>query len=308
MSFKNDNKIILNEPMFAEYILGATKSTRVNTSIYSTLDIVARYLYQRGGVKKTSELIKRLSNVAQKLDKDSNLKKWDCSIKKIISRKNLNRQLIEILYVPVTKTELDVIDSLDGILLQKTVFSLLCLAKFRNMYNPSNDNWENFDISFVFNRANVVLSQNRKYEIIHKLCNLGIVRVSSMVLNTSIRVNFIDDTSPEVLRVGDFRCLGNIYLRYKGIQIDTCTVCGKLYEHKKQSKTLYCKSCKDSFRKTTSNNLYITIEERPILSECSLCGAPIYINPKMFWLNQICPNCEEEKTNLVLSNPTDRIK
>ena len=292
MSFKNDNRIILNEPLFAEYILGANKSARVNTSIYTTLDIVARYLYQKGGVEKHSDLVKRLSDVAQKLDKDNNSKKWNYSIKKITERKNLKRPLIELLYIPVTQAELAIINSLDGVLLQKVAFSILCLAKFRNACNPDNDNWENFDISFVFNRANVVLSQNRKYEIVHKLCDLNLLRVSSMVLNTNIRVNFVNDDSEEVLRVGDFRCLGNVYLRYRGVQIDTCAVCGKLYEHKKQSKTLYCKSCKDSFRKIGSNNLYITIEERPILTECSLCGAPIYINPKMFWLNQICPNCE----------------
>lgn len=299
-----NEQVILNEPMFAEYILSAVRQCKTNgNNIYTIVNVVARYLYQRGGVTDNKELAKRLETVAQKLDKNKSTSSWKKLVKRLLNKENLTKPLSEIVYVPITKAEFDVIDSLNGVHLQKLAFTLLCLAKYRNLRNPENDDWENFSIKYIFSLANILVTKDRQYNMIHSLINLGLIRASSMVLNTNIHVNFVDNNSPEVLKISDFRNLGNVYLKHTGVRCDTCTICGALFVHKKQSKNLYCSSCRVRFRKISSNNLYITIEERPILSTCALCGEPVYINPKLNWLTQLCPNCEEENSNLVFTSP-----
>lgn len=294
MRNKHIEDVILNEVIYSEYMLGARKSIRVNIAIVKAIYTVARYLYQRGGMTDKKEITERLVSMVKALDRNGETKGWNTTILKAVDKKNLVKPLVEISYIGVTEAELSTINSINGIMLQKIAFTLLLLAKYKNLCNPNNDNWENYDISSVFKYANVKAETSRRYELIYKLNSLGLIRLSSMVLNTNIRVNFINNDSEEKLRVGDFRDLGFVYMHHIGKDFNICPLCGRLFEYKKGSKNVYCPSCRQSFRSISSNNLYIPIEERPFLTECACCGEPTYINPKVFWLNQICPNCEEK--------------
>lgn len=54
--------------------------------------------------------------------------------------------LINIPPIIITQNELEKITELPGLLLQRLMFTLLCLSKYGNAVNPKNNSWVNRDV------------------------------------------------------------------------------------------------------------------------------------------------------------------
>ena len=175
----------------------------------------------------------------------------------------------------------------------KLAFTLLCLAKYRNAYIENNSNWETYEFKDIFNMANCKLGTSDRAKLINKLVIGGFIKPSKKITNCNYQVVFVNDDSKIVMYISDFRDLGYTLLSYLGEKFDKCEVCGRLIRYTpKTNHRKYCPICKKKYTYTNSNNMYIQINERPIITKCDICGDDMYVNPSLFWLGNICEKCK----------------
>lgn len=228
--------IILNERACAERALD---NFVLGTKPVETLSTIAKYYYSEGHKKK--DISRLLEEFMLKCDPSINIVKWQNTIDKV-TRSADKYQLIDIAGVNITQSELDAIKKIDGKMLRRLMFTMLCLAKYGNAVNPNNNNWVNKKDKEIFSLANITINTKRQSLMINDLWRLGYVGYSLVVDNTNLNVKIIDDESPVVLTVTDFRNLGYQYLRYCGEDYFECRCCGILV--KREGRThYYCKTC-----------------------------------------------------------------
>lgn len=232
--------IILNERLFAEDCIN---NTIVEERPHDTLPTIARYYYHVCGYRKKRIIRELTEYMIQRFpDYIPNRVHWDMYIESVASKAG-RYKLCEIDGVKVTRSEMDAIDKLGQQKLQKVAFTYLCLAKFWNKKNPSNNNWVNMEPREVFKYAHVSANTTNRGLMLSKLNAAGLVSFAKKNTNLSCRVEFIDDSSTEILFVSDFRELGYEYLFFKGKNYFRCAECGILTKKTADNKGLYCKNC-----------------------------------------------------------------
>ena len=229
-------EIVTNERAYVEQILNCPK---IGSKPMESLSRIARYYYSEGYAK--DEIHKLLEEYLLKCDPTFNLVKWQTSIDMVVGSAS-KYPLIDIQGVPITRSELKKIGKLRSKMLRKLMFTLLCLAKYCNAVNPSNNNWVNFKDKDIFSLANIVIATKRQSLLINDLWSMGYIGYSKMVDNTNLNVKIVDEDSPVDLVVLDYRNLGNQYLRYCGESHIECQICGKVIA-KRSNRQLYCSEC-----------------------------------------------------------------
>ena len=176
------------------------------------------------------------------------------SIKYALSYELKNpRKLTQIEYLPVSSSELAIIRTLESKQDQKYLFSLLCIAKYKNLTNPKNDNWTHKNIGEVFKSvANLCYTQEQQYELISDLMDRGLVKMGTTNLN--IQVLFIDNAD-EIIKVDSFIDLGKFYGDIEKGKMIRCSECGKMVKKSGNGRTKYCNGCakKINIEKTKIN-------------------------------------------------------
>lgn len=228
--------IILDERAYAECAL---KSLTLGAKPAETLNRVARYYYSEGYKKK--EIIGLLEDFMLKCDPSINIVRWQTVIDRQASFSD-RYELINIQGINITKHEIEKIKELDGRLLQRLLFTMLCLAKYSNSVNPKNNGWVNRKDNEIFSLANISITNKRKSLMINDLWRLGFIGYSRIVDNININVKIIDDDSPTELIISDFRNLGNQYLRYRGEKYIECQCCGIVVKQGGNVQK-YCRDC-----------------------------------------------------------------
>ena len=229
-------EIILNEKTTAEECMN-NRSLGAKPS--DTLFRIAKYYNQYGYNK--SEIGERLRDFLLRCSPETNLSNWR-DIIEYASNNASKYKLIEIDYIPVTQIEINKIKQLDGELLQRLMFTLLCLAKYGNAISDKNNNWVNREHNEIFSLANIKISDIRKAGMINNLCKCGYVTLSKIVDNININVSFIDNDSTAAFKITDFRNLGNQFRKICGDDYIYCKECG-LTIKKTCNATKYCKEC-----------------------------------------------------------------
>lgn len=228
--------IILNEVEFA-------KSAIANCSLgdhpTETLGRVAKY-YKSEGYGR-ADVGRLLEEFMMKCDSNVNIVKWQDMIDKQV-KYAFKYPIINIKYIPITQKELDLCDGLSGKQMRRLMFTLICLAKYANEVNDSNNNWVNRQDREIFKMANVVTSVKRQSLMLNDLRELGLIRFSRKVDNVNINVECIDIEGEAVLLVDDFRNLGYQYMRYCGESFFSCSCCGLVVKRTNNSQ-LYCHDC-----------------------------------------------------------------
>ena len=214
--------IVLNERACAEYALD---NLSLGAKPIETLGRVARYYYSIGYKKK--DIGSLLEDFMLKCDPAINIVKWQAAIDRQVSNAD-KYELIDISGISITRAEIDKIQQIDGKLLQRLMFTMLCLAKYGNAVNPKNNNWVNKKDKEIFSLANISLTTKRQSLMINDLWTMQYIGFSRVVDNININVKIIDDSSPTVLYISDFRNLGNQYMRYCGEKYIECECCGKV--------------------------------------------------------------------------------
>ena len=257
--------IIMNEYTYAENLLNKQdlKACDLGDKPSSTLNLLARYYREIG--KNDDEIKELLSDFLNRCLKDKYKEsKWiDSIFYQVVKSKKYNLKKVD--NVIVTKSEMEIIQSVKGKSRQKVLFTLLILAKYYNAVSDKNKNWTNLEYKKIFKLANVQLSIQNQALLINDLYNCGFVNVSKNVGKPNIQVNFVDNESDTVLTITRLKDLGKEYLMFCGEDYIRCQKCGTLVKNYRNTNT-YCKTC----------GQYQQIETKIIT--CVDCGKEIEID------------------------------
>ena len=271
----------MNEYTYAENLLNKQdlKACDLGDKPSSTLNLLARYYREIG--KNDDEIKECLSDFLNRCLKDKYKEsKWiDSIFYQVIKSKKYNLKKVD--NVIVTKSEMEIIQSVKGKTRQKVLFTLLILAKYYNAVSDKNKNWTNLEYKKIFKLANVQLSIQNQALLINDLYNCGFVNVSKNVGKPNIQVNFVDNESDTVLTITRLKDLGKEYLMFCGEDYIRCQKCGTLVKNYKNTNK-YCKTC----------GQYQPIETKTVI--CVDCGKEFSVDARI--TNKIrCDECQGEK-------------
>ena len=259
--------IIMNEYTYAENLLNKQdlKACDLGDKPSSTLNLLARYYREIG--KNDDEIKELLSDFLNRCLKDKYKEsKWiDSIFYQVIKSKKYTLKKVD--NVIVTKSEMEIIQSVKGKSRQKVLFTLLVLAKYYNAVSDKNKNWTNLEYKKIFKLANVQLSIQNQALLINDLYNCGFVNVSKNVGKPNIQVNFVDNESDAVLTITRLKDLGKEYLMFCGEDYIRCQKCGTLVKNYKNTNK-YCKTC----------GQYQPIEIKTVI--CVDCGKEFSVDAK----------------------------
>lgn len=287
--------IILNEREYAENCL---QNGIVNSKPFFTLSILAKYYYHYLGYRKKkiyNLLLDYLSKYYPRYE--LNELSWQTTIEKIAAKAG-SYQLFEIPGVKITKSEMETILNIHNKVLERLMFTMLCLAKLNDAKNPKNNGWVNSTSKDIFQYARIACKADDREVKIGKLWQMGLLEFSKRNDNLNCRVTFINnENDSEELFVSDFRELGYEYLKYKGENFIRCAECGILTRGNKTGTKKYCKNC------TT----YTPQETKTIT--CVDCGKKVQINSLNSKSNR-CNDCQriQDREKAKLRKQKQRIK
>lgn len=230
------NEIVLNEKEWAKK---AIDSLTLGKKPYDTIVRVAKYYRAEG--YRNGELRRKVEDFMIRCDSRLSLVKWDGAITSALNTAE-KYPLINISGVLITKPEIERIQSLPSTLQQRLMFTLLCLAKYGNALNPSNNGWVNMSQRDIFALANITLTTTRQSFMINDLWQTGMIGYSCLVDNVNLQIKIIED-GDEAVFVDDFRNLGYQYMRYIGGDYIECEGCGLVVRKQKSSHRKYCRDC-----------------------------------------------------------------
>lgn len=235
--------LILNEVKYVENIL---KTGEVGRKPSSTLLLLAKYYYNEKNLRN-KEIEIKLDEFMSKNYPNYNKVYWENSIESY-SKKAGKYTLNQIDEIPITKSELEVIESIGDPRLERYLFTMLCYAKAYNIVSKKNNGWINTDLSVIYNTARLrARRSDDRFHMVNQLlkisCNEKIpsITISQKNTNRNVKINFIDFSGEVVLHISDLRELGYEYMMYKGGKFIRCEICGRLMRKKKNKK--YCPEC-----------------------------------------------------------------
>lgn len=257
----------MNEYTYAENLLNKQdlKACDLGDKPSSTLNLLARYYREIG--KNDDEIKELLSDFLNRCLKDKYKEsKWiDSIFYQVVKSKKYNLKKVD--NVIVTKSEMEIIQSVKGKSRQKVLFTLLVLAKYYNAISDKNKNWTNLEYKKIFKLANVQLSIQNQALLINDLYNCGFVNVSKNVGKPNIQVNFVDNEPDAVLTIARLKDLGKEYLMFCGEDYIRCQKCGTLVKNYRNTNK-YCKTC----------GQYQTIETKTVI--CVDCGKEFSVDAR----------------------------
>lgn len=231
------NNIILNEYEWVEAAIKQPGPAYANTY---TINRYARYLADMGMGK--AEIARTLEIFLARCDRRINLVFWQNAIDYAVQT-GTQRPLVKMDGVVITKAEMESVDKLNGWLIRRLMFTMLCVAKFMNASRRNNNSWINIDTKTLFGMANInSLTLKRKALMLNELWKAGYIRYSKAVDNTNMRVKIIDDSSEQEVLISDFRNLGNRYMMLKGHDYFECADCGIVIKRRSNAHR-YCDRC-----------------------------------------------------------------
>lgn len=231
------NEIVLNEKEWAKRAIDALT---LGKKPYDTIVRVAKY-YRADGYRK-SELRRKLEDFMIRCDPHLSLVKWEGAILSALAAAE-KYPMININGVMITQKEMDRIATLQSMLQQRLMFTLLCLAKYGNAVNPNNNGWVNLEQRDIFALANITLTSKRQSLMINDLWQSGMIGYSCLVDNVNLQVKICED-GEDALYISDFRNLGNQYMRYMGGDYIECESCGLVIrQQSRKAHRKYCSEC-----------------------------------------------------------------
>ena len=232
--------IVLDEIKYAKERL---RDNDIGNSLYYTLTVIAKYYYWREGFKKKQTVRMLFDFLAKSYPRyEMNEADWKVTVDKIVDKAKRNEPY-EITGVKVTKTEMQKIEAIHNKLLERLMFTMLCVAKFNNIKNKKNRGWVNLSSKELFKYARISCGAEEREVRIGQLWQMGLLEFSKRNDNLNCRVTFIDDDSEEELFVDDFRELGYEYRLYRGEPFIRCAECNILTPADKAGNKKYCRNC-----------------------------------------------------------------
>lgn len=234
------SRIILNELEEIEKVINS-KSVNEN-ELGNTIYLLTRYLYHEKGLRRVG-IISYINNFMATACPNYHEWDWFNRIEKY-ALKAKNSPLMQIDSVPITQQELNCIEEIKDLKLEKLAFTMLALSKFCNMTYPGNSNWIKYEYKFIFELANITCTDKDRLMALRSLMLKHIITRSKKNGVMKFTVNIVDNESDAILNLSDFRNLGYEYLLYKGQNYTRCKRCGQLFKQSRNNRAEYCKSCR----------------------------------------------------------------
>ncbi len=232
-------RLILNEKAVLDRALD---DGIIEDKTTTTIRVLAKHYFSIGQNKK--QVVSSIDNFMSNNYKGYIFTKWQEIIKKMVNSiyRNKNYDLLQINNINVSKKEVDTIQSIRDLNLEKLAFVLLVYAKlFNKIYGKERD-WIKTNIKDILEDAAINANEVEGALMIKVLNDMGLVYPSKIVDSTDIKVLFTDSQGDVGIEVSDFENIVLYYLKYVGDEIGDCVVCGKLIELASNSQK-YCKEC-----------------------------------------------------------------
>ena len=232
--------LILNEKTYAEELyLG--KNVEIK-SLTAKVGYVTRYqLYVLGysDDDNYSYAVKWMNKHHDNFDES-------CYSKLIVDavKKAHKRPFFDVGDVLITKSELEVISSLNNLRAEKILFVLLCMAKQQRVVYNFTNGLVKYSLPDLCKMARVSVPTNEREYILYELVQSGCLNYPKKNDTKCLMVNFIDDSDNTELVIDETDCkeLAYVYLNWKNSGgYDRCENCGRLFRKNRHRK--YCHEC-----------------------------------------------------------------
>lgn len=150
--------------------------------------------------------------------------------------------------IKITKSELDIISSLDNLRAEKILFVLLCMAKQQAISNGFTNGLVKYSITDLCKTARISVPADEREYILYNIVQKGFLDYPKKNNTQCLIVNFINDGDDEVvLNLDEADCyeLAYIYLSWKnnGKGYTKCQRCHRMIKQSKTKPKKYCEEC-----------------------------------------------------------------
>ncbi len=250
----------MNERSEAERIIKDINSTECK--IAQVLNLILRYNINELKMDKKSA-IENANEFMKSCYGGYNQSRWNSYINNVISNAS-NKPLRNLNAIPVTQKEIDDINTIENINVQKLAFACLVIAKMNIvLYNHS---WVSISDKDLFKLANLDYHEEYMNKLIHKLYKLGFISFSNRVDNTSIKYEKINSESDKsAFNITYLSDLGYWWQHINGEKFNICEECGRLYKPASPNQR-YC-------------FIHSSVYNKPLACTCVDCGREFQIEP-----------------------------
>ena len=148
--------------------------------------------------------------------------------------------------IKITKSELDMISSMDDLRAEKVLFVLLCMAKQQSVSNGFTNGLVKYSITDLCKMARISVPADDREYILYKIVQKGFLGYPKKNNTQCLIVNFIHDDDV-VLSLDEIDCqeLAYVYLDWKnnGKGYTRCQMCNRLMKQSKTRPKKYCENC-----------------------------------------------------------------
>lgn len=234
--------LILNEEKYAKDLYDGTNQDV--KSIMTKIRYITRYLThseQKNEDEIYRETVKWLQQHHNNFDESSYSKVISDAIK---AASKYPFYIID--NIKITRSELEVISSLDNLRAEKILFVLLCMAKQQSMANGFTNGLVKYSITDLCKAARVSVPADDREYILYEIVQKGLLGYPKKNNTQCLIVNFIniDEIALELDEI-DCQELAYAYLSWKndGKGYGKCQRCHKLMKQGKTKPKKYCESC-----------------------------------------------------------------
>lgn len=275
--------LILNEQEYAKNLYEG-RNNEVK-SVAAKVGYVTRYLLYARGLNDSDnyyETVKWMNRNHDNFEENCYSNLIADAIKKAHKKPFFNVDDIKI-----TKSELEIIASLDNIRAEKVLFVLLCMAKQQRIANGYTNGLVKYSLPDLFKVARVSVPTDEREYILYNIIQKGYLSYPKRNDTKCLIVNFIDDNGDEGLVINevDSKELAYAYLNWKnnGKGYDRCEYCRKLMKQSVSRPRRFCKEC---------SNIVGDVSDDMKVIECNDCHKLIYISVR----NTKTYRCEDCQT------------
>ena len=235
--------LILNEEKYAKTVYDG-RNTEIK-SVMSKIRYITRYLLyveNKSDEENYATTVEWMKKYQDNFDESCYSNLISDAIKKAYKY-----PFYDIENIKITKSELDIISSLDNLRAEKILFVLLCMAKQQKISNGFIDGLVRYSITELCKTARISVPADDREYILYDIIQRGFLGYPKKNDTQCLIVNFINDDDEAVLTLDDIDCceLAYVYLNWKnnGSGYTRCQKCNRLIKQSKTKPRKYCEEC-----------------------------------------------------------------
>ena len=261
--------LILNEEQYAKDLY-CGKNTDVK-SLMAKIRYVTRYLIHsehKNDIDAYIETVRWLNKHHNNFDES----RYSNVISDAI--KGAMKYPFYIIYnIKITRSELDIISSLNNLRAEKILFVLLCMAKQQSITNGFTNGLVKYSITDLCKDARVSVPADDREYVLYEIVQKGLLGYPKKNNTQCLIVNFIDDYGDDGLTLKEIDCqeLAYTYLAWKNKDVGYghCEHCGRIMKQSKASPKRFCEIC--------STKIGDISDDMKVIS-CVDCGELVYVS------------------------------